>query len=834
MKTIKKFGVLVITYLFCGWGTCFVQEAKADVDAGQLRVFAYGLRYEYEPAEEGSVLGTYKFYFKSNVKPTHGYLNFYVDNDNDDNRNEEGTRVGQYQIPVDVFNKKNGDGEYFFSMEKDVIPQVATEDKRAHKGMTWEIELHGEKIIGNDPVATDSLNYSIKNDWSYNYQSYIGTTNNGVLGKQVREPRRLMEDAHFQNPQGIAIDNNPQSEYFGRVYIANTPAYAGDALSSNPYPAGIAVLEPDPATGTYKKIPNADGIMPNGVSFPTPINQYTYYYMHCIAVNPINGYVYYCNSASSSASAIYQLRPTDDGLDWKNAVNVTNKLIPVDNFQESPLHPINSLAFGPGGELYVMSRAKKADNTCGAGTIYKLTKSDGDDLYDGYVQHYIPRTEPQLIDKKEGTAKGEPYMINPWVHADNMMVVNARGGFWVSQKRYQGIDQYAFLAHIHPDGYRKQSQYGRELNRHFQFALSTVEQETFSALTLTPKASMRQLLAPHKPGSDIDVTYPTGQIALYEKGGLNSKEAMLAVGFKGKVCVFKLFYNINPDDWFGFNLDWMFEIPIGGSETTIDGLAFDYAGNLFIVSGSRHKLYLYSLPNYDAMDTDHSPAVQPLTFDKDSGGRLYEFTNGTQSTPAWNNLNRGNPLDDNYVAVAANFNSIVDAAIVYDYNKYNKTGNVDNQWSNASNWNIAKTPTSEDYPVVIRTNAVIDEAQSVGGVILENNSQLTITHTGGLTIGENNITGWADNGSSITIQNYSSIDQNNPQGAGYLRIHPSVKEEDMPKVTVDYHTKSQPSKKADATVNDRLWQYVGAPGKGTKVEVKENETWLYQWSDKWG
>ena len=833
MKTIKKFGVLVITYLFCGWGTCFVQEAKAD--DGQLRVFAYGLRYEYTPAEEGSVLGTYTFYFKSNVKPTKGYLNFYVDNDNDDNRNEEGTRVGRYQIPVDVFNTKNGDGEYFFSMSKDVIPQVATEDKRAHKGMTWEIELHGEKIIGIYPEATTALNCNIESikDAAYNYKSYIGTSNDGALKKQVKEPRRIMEDAHFQNPQGIAIDNNPQSEYFGRVYIANTPAFGGDDLSSSLYPAGIAVLEPDPTTGSYKKI--ADGIMPKGVSFPNSTNEFTYYYMHCIAVNPINGYVYYCNSASSSASAIYQLKPTDDGLDWENAVNVTNKLIPVNgDFQSSPLHPINSLAFGPSGELYVMSRAKQADNTCGAGTIYKLTKSDDDDLYDGYEQHYIPRTEPQLIDETEGTAKGEPYMINPWVHADNTMVVNARGGFWVSQKRYQGIDEYAFLAHIHPDGYRKQSQYGRELNQHFQFALSTVEQETFSALTLTPKASMRQLLAPHKPGSDIDVTYPTGQIALYEKGGLNSKEAMLAVGFKGKVCVFKLFYNINPDDWFGFNLDWMFEIPIGGSETTIDGLAFDYAGNLFIVSGSRHKLYLYSLPNYDAMITSHSPAVQPLTFDKDSDGRLHEFTNGTQSTPAWNNLNRGNPLEDNYVAVAANFESRVDAAIVYDYNKYNKTGNVDNQWSNASNWNIAKTPTAEDYPVVIRTDAVIDEAQSVGGVILENNSQLTITHTGGLTIGENNITGWKDDGTSIEIQNYSSIDQNNPQGAGYLRIHPSVEEEDMPRVTVDYHTKSQPSDKADATVNDRLWQYVGAPGVGTEVEINENETWLYQWSDEWG
>jgi hypothetical protein len=828
MKTIEKIVVFLCAYLFCGWGTLFVQNANADDN--QLRVFAYGLRYEYtEP--EGTVLGTYTFYFKSNLEAKKGWLIFYNDQDRDDNRNESGTEVGRYEIPNNVLTQKNDKGEHSFSLSKSDIPVYVTnkDNKRAYKNMTWAIELENDKIIGNDRVATDSLNYITKNEWSYNYQSYIGTSNNGVLGKQVREPRRLMEDAHFQNPQGIAIDNNPQSPYFGRVYIANTPAYAGDDLSSKPYPAGIAVLEPDPTTGTYKKI--ADGIMPKGVSFPTPTHENTYYYMHCIAVNPINGYVYYCNSANSSASAIYQLKPTKDGLNCDSAVNVTKDLIPVDGaFQDSQLHPINSLTFGPGGELYVMSRAKKANDqdakTCGAGTIYKLTKSDDDDLYDRYEPYYTPRTEPQLIGKKEGTAKGEPYMINPWVHADNTMVVNARGGFWVSQKRNDGIDKYAFLAHIHPEGYRKEpSQYGRKLNRHFQFALSTVESETFSALTLTPKSTMKQLLAPHKPSSDIDVTYPTGQVAIYEKGGLNSKEAMLAVGFKGKVCVFKLFYNINPDEWYGFNLDWMFEIPIGGENTTIDGLAFDYAGNLFIVSGSRHKLYVYSLPNYDAMDTDHNPAVQPLTF-KENGGRNYYFVNGNDSTHAYNNLNRGNPLDDNHVATPAKFDWTVDAAIVYDQN-YND-GNFDKQWSTTDNWNIKRIPDTTDIPVIIRSNADIKGEHSVSGLMLENGSRLTIAHDGGLTVGEGGITGAATDGSSITIQNYSSEYRPDQQGAGYLRIHPDV--EQQTKVTVNYITKGRPDETDPLSNDDLHWQYVGAPGKGTNITIT-NHTWIYKWED---
>jgi len=836
MKTIEQIVVFLCAYLFCGWGTWFVQEAKADVDAGQLRVFAYGLRYEYKEPE-GTILGTYRFYFKSNLEAKEGWLIFYNDQDGDDNRNESGTEVGRYKIPNDSLTQKNDKGEHSFSLSKSQIPVDVTEH-RAYKNMTWAIELKNDKIIGKYPEATEWLDFK-KHQEGYNYRSYInaeGNTTGGSLYKQVQEPRRLMEDCNLQWPQGVAIDNNPQSPYFGRVYIANTlaPAGIGDPLSSDMHRDGVLVYEPDPVTGTYKMI--AEGLLGSRYPFPVPPDQNSRYYMHRIAVNPVNGYVYLCQSTSNAASAIYQITPNADGLDEESMVNVTEKLLPPSgDFRSSPLHPINSLTFGPGGELYVMSHAKKANdqdaNTCGAGTIYKLTKSDGDDLYDGYEQYYTPRTEPQTV-AKTGTKKGEPYMINPWVDADNTMVVNARGGFWVSQKRYGGIDKYAFLAHIHPDGYVEKSKYGTGLNQHFQFAMSTVEEETFSALSVTPKWIMRQLLAPHKPDAEIEETFPTGQVAIYEKGGLNSEEAMLAVGFKGKVCVFKLFYNDNHETWFGFNQDWMFEIPIGDQNTTIDGLAFDYAGNLFIVSGSRHKLYLYSLPNYDAMDTDHDPAVQPLTFNQD-GGRLTEFTNGNQTTNASNNLNRGKPMDDNSIAVPAKYNLVVDGAIVYD-EAYNSP-NFDEQWSTTDNWNIKATPTLEDYPVVIRSNAIIDEAQQAGGLIMENNSQLTITHEGGLTIGSNSIIGEKEDGSSVVVQNYSTIHQDTkPQGAGYLRIHPSVKEEDMPIVTVDYHTKSQPSEMAEATDNDRLWQYVGAPGKGTKVEVKKGETWLYQWSDQWG
>jgi hypothetical protein len=130
-----------------------------------------------------------------------------------------------------------------------------------------------------------------------------------------------------------------------------------------------------------------------------------------------------------------------------------------------------------------------------------------------YTGHYIIR-KPETV-----TNYAIETFEEKWVDPDNSMVVNARGGFWVSQKRYGGIDPYAFLAHIHPDGYEEKSTYGRNLQKHFQFAMSTVERETFSGLTITPHSTTKQLLSPHTPILGLAPLYPTGQIALYEKEG---------------------------------------------------------------------------------------------------------------------------------------------------------------------------------------------------------------------------------------------------------------------------------------------------------------------------
>ena len=68
-------------------------------------------------------------------------------------------------------------------------------DLPSFKGMTWAIEAQGTEISAPNAVLQLSNNTSEKNsDGKYIYG--------------------------FNRPQGIAVDNNPQSDYFGRIYVA--------------------------------------------------------------------------------------------------------------------------------------------------------------------------------------------------------------------------------------------------------------------------------------------------------------------------------------------------------------------------------------------------------------------------------------------------------------------------------------------------------------------------------------------------------------------------------------------------------------------------------------
>ena len=190
-------------------------------------------------------------------------------------------------------------------------------------------------------------------------------------------------------------------------------------------------------------------------------------------------------------------------------------------------------------------------------------------------------------------------------------------------------------------------------------------------------------------------------------------------------------------------------------------------------------------------------------------------------------------------------------------------GNVeDNRWHNLNNWltsdesdeNLVPThlPTIDDE-VYICDDVVIDGTAEAGELCFApshnqgvwNTVDIRITKNGGLTIGTGGFAHIGQNngkddlislfkGNSITIENTSAEDFEANNGAGYLRIHPAVTYMPEGIVVVEYKTAAGPGNYTNSGENrDRTWQYVGAPGMNTVLNL-DSRTWLYRWSESYG
>ena len=185
---------------------------------------------------------------------------------------------------------------------------------------------------------------------------------------------------------------------------------------------------------------------------------------------------------------------------------------------------------------------------------------------------------------------------------------------------------------------------------------------------------------------------------------------------------------------------------------------------------------------------------------------------------------------------------------------------VDNRWHNLKNWlttdeddeNLVPLhlPTIDDE-VWICDSVVIDGPAFAKEVVMAGGSNgsdeaakvaIRITANGGLTVGTVGIRSVPEKygdydptlqGNTIIIENTSAEVFESNNGAGYLRIHPGATY--IPKgVVVEYKTAAGPGIYTNSGENrDRTWQYVGAPGKNTVLNL-DSRTWLYRWSESYG
>ncbi len=466
--------------------TCITPAKKSSTFDGApvARVFAYGLNV----VDNGN---SYTFSFTPNASATTGRIVVY--------NGETKAQVAEFAISAPLTK----------GVKKEV--KINKEDLPKLVGMTWAIELSSNKV---ESIAV-----------LHNYDD--------------------VAKYGFNRPQDVAIDNNPESDFFGRMYIALPKA--GGKSGETSYAdtqAGIVVFDP-----LHKRL--ASGLKATGVSLTSDDRLG----MHRIAVNPVTNKVYYAKSQSSTA--IYELTPDatnilSDGGTAKNAISGI-----------SAITNANSLCFDAEGAMYVMDNAAS-----GTGIIYKVSN--------GVAEEWKKTTG---------------YL---WGNADNALASDGRGGIWVAVQRYT-LDNCYSLSHVNK-------------NKEIDFTLSKSSSAALKAL------------------------FPDDSNAFSRRGHVayNPKDDILAFGTNRCVALFKVTYGTS-----GISLELIGRTPtITKTEANIDGLAFDYAGNLVVLSATSERFYHYTVP------TDNNvclvPAKSTLTIDGEVGEVTYKLNGGVWNEYGWN------------------------------------------------------------------------------------------------------------------------------------------------------------------------------------------------------
>ena len=319
-------------------------------------------------------------------------------------------------------------------------------------------------------------------------------------------------------PQGIAVDNNTDSKYFGQVYVA---AATDGTVSRGAQTRGIFVY--DPILNELNS-PNA-GYLPANATLTNNTRQA----IHRVAVNPTNNQVAFAYNISGS-SAIWSMNPENLAGDAVNLI------------EGSGITKANSLCFDEDGTLYVMDNA----NTTTGGNIYKIQNGEANMFATAQKGYH-------------------------WGVEENAMSPDGRGGLWIAQNRWQ-VDGYPVLSHIDKNGV-------------VDFAVTSSSPEALKALF---------------PNDDNNASY-RGQCAYYVA------DDILAFGGNKETVLFKVTYDANNVPT---NLEKL--LSTGKLGTNIDGLAFDYAGDLYVASETTKRLYKFVIPTNDNICTIPAPESQAI------------------------------------------------------------------------------------------------------------------------------------------------------------------------------------------------------------------------------
>ena len=384
-------------------------------------------------------------------------------------------------------------------------------------GMNWGIELTGKAVP------------------KYSYL------------QEITDHTREIYD--FYNMMGVLVDNNPESEYFGKIYIQVPLNGKSDGATdrADAQKAGLFIY--DQWLNELNPTSNV-GIQPtppSGYSIGSA-NQFLR-----LAIDPKTNNLTYCYGISGQPAVFSMNRANLTGTP-------TNLLAGQNGITRSVAH-----CFDAEGNLYVMDLPSK-------GQIFKIDK-------DGNKTQF-------------GALTGKYVTTNYTLAADG------RGGLWVAHNRGQ-IDSYYQLVHYNNSG--------------------TIDYSVYDDLG-TYNADKGTL-----------GTSSTGLTGSSTRGALayDVERQILAQGRDASVVLF----NVTYDATTGVPTLTQFATSPSLKKSNIDGLAFDYAGDLYVVNSGTEKFYKFTVPTNN--NTCLVPAKKSLILDYPINFLTYELNGGQYNEYGW-------------------------------------------------------------------------------------------------------------------------------------------------------------------------------------------------------
>ena len=342
--------------------------------------------------------------------------------------------------------------------------------------------------------------------------------------KATAKPTTQMENVldydkklyNFYLPQGIAIDNSPESQFFGRIYVSESVDGQSDGSTDRTQSTKQGIFIYDPL---HTDITNQGTVGYKG-SLQTAAKRTSF---KRVVVDK-DGYVY-VNSMDDNVGGVYRLDPANPKAD----------LVPVlDTTKRGTLYaPISSILVEGQGENKVLYTAENFVASTSKGSINKYAI--------GNATNFSGKADTVVLNSSD-------YALGI---SDNQFVSDGRGGFWGCQHRW-GYDVWAAVYHINANKVRDYV-IMKDVNTN-----------------VLPQSS--------------DVTTYRGVIAI------NEDKTLLAIPTKSRVVVYSIAYDAEtgvPTLTEAYRTDAIFG-------NNIDGLAFDFAENLYVMSASKEKMYAFA------------------------------------------------------------------------------------------------------------------------------------------------------------------------------------------------------------------------------------------------